>query len=407
MHDLRHLPPWWHACEPADLQGVSAVDELDHRGHLALRHVQARVDDGPFRHERVSSAVQASWRRAAASGLRPDQIHPPYDGDIDDDSRLHWAAAPAMTAVSADLPDIRSALLLTDHRVHVIERWTRTARTALQMDSVGAAPGFFCDEAIVGTNSIGMAASTRGAALVRGFEHYADAFTHITCASRSVLDPLSGQVIGVVNMTVADPAPWQLMAALVGRVVHETQQRLLDEQGSKSIALYDAFLQARRRAKGPIAAVDGSTLYVNAAGSQLVASTDRETLWAWAQRCAHQGTNPTPLLKLPIGSAAAQCEAIFDGQQIIGAVVRFAPTARGSLGVDVHTGWARLTDAERAVADLVAAGYTNREAATKLFISPHTVDYHLRHIFRKLDIDSRIQLARITGQVSNHFMMTP
>ena len=204
-----------------------------------------------------------------------------------------------MTAVSADLPDIRSALLLTDRRVHVIERWTRTAHTALQMDAVGAAPGFFCDEAIIGTNSIGMAASTRGAALVRGFEHYADAFTHITCASRSVLDPLSGQVMGVVNMTVADPAPWQLMAALVGRVVHETQQRLLDEAGSKSIALYDAFLQARRRAKGPMAAVDGSSLYVNAAGSQFVASTDRETLWTWAQRCVHRGTDPMPLLTAP------------------------------------------------------------------------------------------------------------
>ena len=246
----------------------------------------------------------ATSRRFGASG--PTRSIRRYDADVDDDSRLHWAAAPAMTAVSADLPDMRSALLLTDRRVHVIERWTRTAHTALQMDAVGAAPGFFCDEAIIGTNSIGMAASTRGAALVRGFEHYADAFTHITCASRSVLDPFTGQVLGVVNMTVADPAPWQLMAALVGRVVHETQQRLLDEAGSKSIALYDAFLQARRRAKGPIAAVDGSTLYVNAAGSQFVASTDREALWAWAQRCAHQGAGPMPPLKLPIGTATAR-----------------------------------------------------------------------------------------------------
>ena len=302
-----------------------------------------------------------------------------------------------MTAVSADLPDLRSALLLTDRRVHVIERWTRTARTALQMDAVGAAPGFFCDEAIIGTNSIGMAAGTRGAALVRGFEHYADAFTHITCASRAVLDPFSGQVLGVVNMTVADPAPWQLMAALVGRVVHETQQRLLDEAGSTSIALYNAFLQARRRAKGPMAAVDATSLYVNPAGSQFVGATDRDTLWAWARRHVHRGTTPPAQLLLPIGSADARCEPILDGQQLIGAVIHFRPLEPAALGIDIHTGWARLTDAERAVAELVAEGYTNREAATKLFVSPHTVDYHLRHIFRKLDIDSRTQLARIYG----------
>jgi DNA-binding CsgD family transcriptional regulator len=59
------------------------------------------------------------------------------------------------------------------------------------------------------------------------------------------------------------------------------------------------------------------------------------------------------------------------------------------------------------VADLAAAGYTNREAATKLFISPHTVDYHLRHISRELDIDSRIQLARTTGLASRNFASTP
>jgi DNA-binding CsgD family transcriptional regulator/transcriptional regulator of acetoin/glycerol metabolism len=369
------------------------VDALGHEGQLALGHVLARVQDGDFRHEPVSDDVRASWRRAAASGLQPDLIHAPYDPDVDDDSKLHWAVAPAMTAVSADLPDLRSALLLTDRRVHVTERWTRTARTALQMDAVGAAPGFFCDEAVIGTNSIGMAASTRGAVLVRGFEHYADAFTHITCASRAVLDPFTGQVLGVVNMTIADPAPWQLMTALVGRVVHETQRRLLDEAGSKSVALYDTFLQARRRTKGPLAAVDGSSLYVNAAGSRYVASSDRETLWTWARRSV-QGSASTPALRLPSGTTTATCQAIYDGSQLIGAVVRFASLPSDTL-VGGHSGWARLTDAERGVAELVASGHTNREAATSLFLSPHTVDYHLRQIFRKLDIDSRIQLARI------------
>jgi DNA-binding CsgD family transcriptional regulator len=379
---------------------VSAVDQLDHQARIALRHVLSRVQGGPFGREPVSDVVRESWRAAAAAGLKPDEIHPPFDADVDEDNKLHWAAAPAMTAVSADLPDMRSALLLTDHRVHVTERWTRTARTALQMDAVGAAPGFFCDEAIIGTNSIGMAARTRGSALVRGFEHYADAFTHITCASRAVLDPVTGRVMGVVNMTVADPTPWQLMTALVGRVVHETQQRLLDEAGSRSIALYHAFLQARRQTKGPMAAVDANSLYVNAAGSQYVASTDREALWSLAQQSVHRDA-VTPDMRLTVGTATATCEPVFDGSQVVGAIVRFSAFAPTSVTVDVHTGWARLTDTERAVAELVAAGYTNREAATRLFISPHTVDYHLRHIFRKLDIDSRTQLARITERVGH------
>ena len=58
-------------------------------------------------------------------------------------------------------------------------------------------------------------------------------------------------------------------------------------------------------------------------------------------------------------------------------------------------GWAALTPAEQQVADLVASGLTNREVAEQLYVSPHTVGAHVRHIFTKLDINSRVQLASI------------
>ncbi|RKN08406.1 helix-turn-helix transcriptional regulator [Streptomyces radicis] len=59
------------------------------------------------------------------------------------------------------------------------------------------------------------------------------------------------------------------------------------------------------------------------------------------------------------------------------------------------SGWASLTATERRVADLVAQGMTNRQAAAQLFLSPHTVGFHLRQIFRKLGIQSRIELVRL------------
>jgi DNA-binding CsgD family transcriptional regulator len=60
------------------------------------------------------------------------------------------------------------------------------------------------------------------------------------------------------------------------------------------------------------------------------------------------------------------------------------------------SGWASLTDAERRVADLVASGLSNPEAAKRLFLSRHTVDFHLRQVFRKLNIGSRVELSRLT-----------
>lgn len=53
-----------------------------------------------------------------------------------------------------------------------------------------------------------------------------------------------------------------------------------------------------------------------------------------------------------------------------------------------------LTATEHAVADLVVLGLTNRATAHRLSISPHTVDTHLRHIYRKLGVGSRVELAR-------------
>jgi DNA-binding CsgD family transcriptional regulator len=61
-------------------------------------------------------------------------------------------------------------------------------------------------------------------------------------------------------------------------------------------------------------------------------------------------------------------------------------------------GWAALTDSELAVVRLVADGLTNREAAERLYISPHTVDGHLRHAFEKLEINSRVMLTRIAAE---------
>ena len=57
------------------------------------------------------------------------------------------------------------------------------------------------------------------------------------------------------------------------------------------------------------------------------------------------------------------------------------------------SGWASLTPAERAVAGLVADGLTNPQIGARLYISGRTVQTHLVHVFAKLDIASRAQLA--------------
>lgn len=65
------------------------------------------------------------------------------------------------------------------------------------------------------------------------------------------------------------------------------------------------------------------------------------------------------------------------------------------LGADRPTsGWESLTRAELRVVRAIVDGKTNREAASMLFLSPHTVDSHLRRVFSKLGINSRVELTK-------------
>jgi DNA-binding CsgD family transcriptional regulator len=58
-----------------------------------------------------------------------------------------------------------------------------------------------------------------------------------------------------------------------------------------------------------------------------------------------------------------------------------------------QSGWQSLTPSERAVVDLVAEGLSNPQIGQRLFISRRTVQTHLAHVFDKLHVTSRAQLA--------------
>jgi DNA-binding CsgD family transcriptional regulator len=61
-------------------------------------------------------------------------------------------------------------------------------------------------------------------------------------------------------------------------------------------------------------------------------------------------------------------------------------------------GWESLTGTEHQVSELAAEGLNNRQIAARMYLSVSTVAFHLRQIFRKLDIGSRVELTRLVTE---------
>ncbi len=187
--------------------------------------------------------------------------------------------------------------------------------------------------------------------------------------------------------------------------------------------LLDAFTRARRRFRGAVVAVSERTMITNASASELLQAGERRLVWQWAQSSGPGATEREVPFELASGmtvqgrSYPVECDGCLVGVVLhlrvpapskeyllaspdAGTLSAVETPASGSPAMDsaLFTGWSDLTDTERTVAELVGRGLSNKQTGRAIFISPYTVDYHLRRIYRKLGITSRVELARLLGE---------
>jgi len=367
-----------------------------------LRDALGEVLSGAGLAAPVRVEIVESWRRVASRGLQPEHFDPTYNPDVEHGSLLERAALPVLDQLDDDLAGTETSLLLTDERGHVVDRRVENRALRARLDDILLAPGFLYDEGTTGTNGIGSALAERRPVVVRGGEHFADALTGMACAGAPVTDPRTGQILGIVDVTVCVSNANLLMLPFAKRAAWEIEQRLLDGASTIERVLRDRFLAARSRTKAPLALISEHTMMTNAAAARIVEPAEHFDLWESAQRMV-AGNGRSRDVALAGGAVITDCEPVHDGRVLVGVLVRLRAGlsdqgAEATIASDRPTlGWRSLTASERGVAGFVAEGLTNRQLAARLFLSPHTVDAHLRHIFTKLDIHSRVELAGIVA----------
>jgi DNA-binding CsgD family transcriptional regulator len=188
-------------------------------------------------------------------------------------------------------------------------------------------------------------------------------------------------------------------------------------------SLFKEFVRTRRRCRGAIVGISDRTMIVNAGASDLLQPGDRRMLWRWMHSFSQNQVQTQAVFELASGVTVwADCYPALSAGRVVGVVLHLSssgptshldridppngalvagysrPTVSAVLDPALLTGWSDLTDSERTVAELVGSGLSNRDAGRRLFISRHTVDYHLRRVYRKLGITSRVELARVLGE---------
>ncbi len=156
-------------------------------------------------------------------------------------------ADPVLDDLEAKVSGMKVSALLCDEQVRVLARRVGEPSLNAYCDSIQLAPGFGFPEPIVGTNGMGTALANRRREFICGREHFADIMRSFACAAAPIRDPLSGRILGALDLTCEHDDADINMLNLVDETARAIEGRLLDQVRRRDRALLHAFHQARQR----------------------------------------------------------------------------------------------------------------------------------------------------------------
>ncbi len=352
----------------------------------------------------IRPEIAQSWRRSVRSGLRPDRFAvPEIRGD--ERSRLVDAAEPLLAELSDELDSTEVSVVLSDKDGSVLARSDSGHEIRKTLDRIELAPGYTYAERFFGTNAVGTSLAQGKESVVFGNEHYAEKLTEMACAAVPLRDPLTRRLVGVIDLSSKTKDASPMMLPYAKRVARQITERLAAGASPYLRQVRTLFQAEKVKNEHPSLFVHGNLVMLSAEIEGRLGSADVEALRRRAQ--AHGcplHKRVTEPVRLPSGlEVRATFDPVSDGDLPVGIIVSLA--SRGTDAADADyleaiAGWETLTPAERRVARLAAGDLTIKEIADEIYVSPFTVDSHLRAIYRKLDIHSRVSLARIIGSAT-------
>ncbi|HVX42566.1 MAG TPA: helix-turn-helix domain-containing protein [Mycobacteriales bacterium] len=276
----------------------------------------------PVQLDQVRETILASWWRSRDNHVPADRLEVPYFSDQDLDTPLIHSAEPVLHQLGDQLDGQPISLILTDASGVVLTQSTGDADLHRHLESVELVPGFSYSERFVGTNGIGTALEVGGPINVFGHEHYAENLEDLACAGVPICHPITGKIIGAVDLTCWRKDAGGLLIALARTTAEQVRQALLATSSIRELALFRSYLQACRHAGGIVMALNDDVVMMNDHARRLLHPVDQSMLLAQAAQALASGRRTVATLDLPTGGRARlHCRRIPGRGDIAGGVL--------------------------------------------------------------------------------------
>lgn len=224
----------------------------------------------------VSDVVAASWERSQAAGVDVSGPRSAFTEEIDSDSLLMRCAQPVLQQLEQDTADFPLVIALTDNRARVIRRIDSSPAVARLLDRVHLAPGFDYSESTMGTNGIGTVFEAGQPLSVVGPEHFSETLHLFACTGAPVIDPVTGRVEGVLDISSLSDAWSPLMHTLVMSAAKDIGRNLLLDRGQSQRALFDSYLKTTARSPRQAVFAFGETIFMANDAAQRLFDADAQ-----------------------------------------------------------------------------------------------------------------------------------
>ena len=158
-------------------------------------------------------------------------------------------------SVAHDVSELGGVVTVTDSTGRILAEWGDPA-TLARATGANLAPWFCWSEGAVGTNGMGTALESHGPVLIRGAEHWCQAFHNWVCAGIAVRDVVTREPIAVLNISCWRTALPTAAGSWLANAAAKTQCTLRTRARDSGAELLAAYTQARARSTTALAAVD-------------------------------------------------------------------------------------------------------------------------------------------------------